>query len=114
MFQSFLQSICNEIRSLEIHIRHPKRDQFLFSEYLPERVSLDRPRTSSFYDLVKIVYFHIVYLLSESFNSETCFVLLKLTTITPAKTMMAANTFCHVSTSIPIAMLMTIAIMGWT
>jgi len=40
--------------------------------------------------------------------------LLKLTIITPPNTMTVANTFCHVSTSIPMMMLTTIAIIGWT
>ena len=40
--------------------------------------------------------------------------LLKLTIITPPNTMTVASTFCHVSTSIPMMMLMTMAIIGWT
>ena len=36
------------------------------------------------------------------------------TMITPPKTMMAARTFCHVRVSIPIQMLMAMAMIGWT
>ena len=39
--------------------------------------------------------------------------LLRLTTKTPAKTMKAARTFCHVSMSMASMMLMTVAMIGW-
>ena len=38
--------------------------------------------------------------------------LLRLTTKTPAKTMKAARTFCHVSMSMPMIILITVAIIG--
>lgn len=39
---------------------------------------------------------------------------LKLTIITPEKTVIAAKTFCHVSVSMPMEILMTMAMMGCT